>query len=63
MAKSEITFEYRTTWAFLAMRLFTWLKIIRLLRMLDNVIIARVYCNGEFSREIRFHFNKHERKT
>ena len=56
----KIHIEIRTTWVFLAMRLFTWLKIIRLLRMLDNAIIARVYCDGKISSEMRFNITNNQ---
>ena len=56
MAQEEVNIEIRTTWAFLAMRLFTWLKSMWLLSRLGNPIIARVYCDGHLSQEIRFNF-------
>lgn len=50
----KINVETRTTWVLLAIRLCCWLKITRLLRLLNNSIIARVYTNGELSKELRF---------
>lgn len=49
----SVNVETRTTWILLAIRLCCWLKTIRLLRLLNNSIIARVYTNGELSNEIK----------
>jgi len=54
MAQQEQTFiEFRTTWVFLALKLFCWLKIMRLIKILDNAIIARIYIDGKSSQKIK----------
>ena len=45
----KIHIEIRTTWVFLAMRLFTWLRMIRLIKILNSPIIGRTYINGKVS--------------
>ena len=58
--KARINIEFRTTWVFLAMRLFTWLKAIRLLRLLSNSIIGRTYINGKISSVMRFNITNNQ---
>ncbi len=58
MAQSEITFEFRTTWVILAVRLFAWMESKTLLKLLDNAIYARLYCNGKLKNELRLPMNQ-----
>lgn len=59
MAQQEQVFiEFRTTWVFLAFKSFCWLRVMGLIKILDNAIIARIYVNGKMSQEIRFNFTK-----
>jgi len=59
MAQQEQVFiEFRTTWVLLAFKLFCWLRVMRLIQLLDNAIIARIYINGKMSQEMRYNFTK-----
>ena len=50
----EINIEMRTTWVLLIVPLICWLRKKWLLRLLNGMIIARVYQNNKLTSEIRF---------
>ena len=56
----QINIELRTTWVLLAIRLFSWLRMIRLIRLLNNAIVARTYINGKISSEMRFNITNNQ---
>ena len=56
--EKQIFIEFRTTWVFLAFQLSCQLRVMRLMKILDNAIIARIYVNGNMLQEMRYNFTK-----
>ena len=58
--KAQTSIEFRTTWVFLVIKLFLWLRMIRLIKILNSPIIGRTYINGKVSSEMRYNISNNQ---